>query len=58
MNHVTDTHTDSPTYDLSISSILAKIAKYHPNDDLSLVEKAFVFADEAHKGQVRKSGEP
>jgi len=55
---VTETHTDSPAYDLSIDGVLAKIAKYHPNDDLSLVERAFAFANEAHKGQVRKSGEP
>ena len=55
---MTETHTDSPIYDLSIDGILAKIAKFHPNDDLSLVERAFAFADEAHKGQVRKSGEP
>ncbi len=56
--NVTEMHTDSPTYDLSIDGILAKIAKYHPNDDLSLVERAYAFAYEAHKGQVRKSGEP
>ncbi len=58
MTNVTETHTDSPTYDLSIDGVLAKIAKYHPNDDLSLVERAYAFAYEAHKGQVRKSGEP
>jgi len=58
VTNVTETHTDSPTYDLSIDGVLAKIAKYHPNDDLSLVERAYAFAYEAHKGQVRKSGEP
>ncbi len=55
---MTETHTPGPTYDLSIDGILAKIAKYHPNDDLSLVERAYAFAYEAHKDQVRKSGEP
>jgi len=58
VTEVTETHTPGPTYDLSIDGILAKIAKYHPNDDLSLVERAYAFAYEAHKGQVRKSGEP
>ena len=38
--------------------LLNSIKKYHPSADLSLVEKAFNIADGAHKGQVRKSGEP
>ena len=31
--------------------------KYHPSDDISMIEKAFRIANDAHKGQVRKSGE-
>ena len=38
--------------------LLGSIRKYHPSADISLVEKAYHIADEAHKGQVRKSGEP
>ncbi|MCR5467745.1 MAG: bifunctional (p)ppGpp synthetase/guanosine-3',5'-bis(diphosphate) 3'-pyrophosphohydrolase [Lachnospiraceae bacterium] len=38
--------------------LIATIKKYHPSADISLVEKAYHVADEAHKGQVRKSGEP
>ena len=34
------------------------IKRYHPSEDLSMVEKAFQIADNAHKGQKRKSGEP
>ncbi len=34
------------------------IHKYHPSDDISLVEKAYSVASEAHKEQRRKSGEP
>ena len=34
------------------------IRRYHPSEDLSMVEKAFQIADNAHKGQKRKSGEP
>lgn len=37
--------------------LIASIRKYHPSTDISLVEKAYHIADEAHKGQVRKSGE-
>ena len=34
------------------------VLKYHPSDDLSIIEKAYKVADEAHKDQKRKSGEP
>lgn len=34
------------------------IAKYHPSTDISMVEKAYKVAYEAHKDQKRKSGEP
>ena len=33
------------------------VRKYHPSDDISMIEKAFRIANDAHKGQVRKSGE-
>ena len=38
--------------------LISRVKKYHPSDDISLIEKAYKLADEAHKGQVRKSGEP
>ena len=38
--------------------LLAGIRKYHPSADLSLIEKAYQIAAEAHKDQKRKSGEP
>ena len=38
--------------------LIARVQKYHPSDDISLIEKAYRIADEAHKKQVRKSGEP
>ncbi len=37
--------------------LIGEIRKYHPSDDLSQIEKAYRIADEAHKGQLRKSGE-
>lgn len=37
--------------------LLASIRKYHPSEDVSMVEKAYQIADKAHTGQVRKSGE-
>lgn len=38
--------------------LIERVRKYHPSDDISLIEKAYRLANEAHKGQVRKSGEP
>ncbi len=38
--------------------LLDRVRKYHPSDDISLSENAFKVADEAHTGQMRKSGEP
>lgn len=37
--------------------LIASVRKYHPSTDLSLIEKAYQVADEAHRGQVRRSGE-
>ncbi|MEG1575683.1 MAG: HD domain-containing protein, partial [Clostridium sp.] len=38
--------------------LVAGIRKYHPSDDISMVEKAYKIAYSAHKEQKRKSGEP
>ena len=37
--------------------LVDSVCKYHPSADISLIEKAYRIADEAHRGQVRKSGE-
>ncbi|WP_368261936.1 bifunctional (p)ppGpp synthetase/guanosine-3',5'-bis(diphosphate) 3'-pyrophosphohydrolase [Blautia wexlerae] len=34
------------------------VLKYHPSTDISMIEKAYKVASEAHEGQKRKSGEP
>ena len=34
------------------------VKKYHPSDDISLIEKAYNVANDAHRDQMRKSGEP
>ncbi len=40
------------------ADLLERIHKYHPSADVSMVEKAYKIAEEAHREQVRKSGEP
>ena len=38
--------------------LIKSVRKYHPSDDISMIEKAYQVAYKAHEGQVRKSGEP
>lgn len=38
--------------------LIDSVRKYHPSTDISMIDKAFQIANNAHKGQVRKSGEP
>ena len=40
------------------NDLITRVKKYHPSDDISLIEKAYNQAAEAHEGQLRKSGEP
>ncbi|MDR3607206.1 MAG: bifunctional (p)ppGpp synthetase/guanosine-3',5'-bis(diphosphate) 3'-pyrophosphohydrolase [Oligoflexia bacterium] len=42
----------------TLESICNTIASYYPEAKLDLVKKAYAFADEAHRGQLRSSGEP
>lgn len=39
-------------------ALIARVRKYHPSADISMIEKAYNLGKEAHKDQVRKSGEP
>lgn len=38
--------------------LISMIKKYHPSDDISMIEKAYKVAYDMHDGQCRKSGEP
>ncbi len=38
--------------------LIASVRRYHPSTDISLIEKAYKIAYEAHRDQARKSGEP
>lgn len=38
--------------------LINKVKKYHPSADVTLIEKAYKVAHDAHEGQLRKSGEP
>ena len=38
--------------------LISRVRRYHPSDDISMIEKTYKIAYAAHEGQVRKSGEP
>lgn len=40
------------------NELISSVKKYHPSADISMIEKAYRIARDAHKDQVRKSGEP
>lgn len=58
MERPVDTPADFTSPEELYKDLIDEIKKYHPSTDLSDIEKAYRIADEAHKGQLRKSGEP
>ena len=44
--------------DVLYDTLVKDVLRYHPSDDLSMIEKAYKVASEAHRNQHRKSGEP
>ena len=43
---------------MSIKSLVNQIQTYNPEAEVELLERCYRFAQKAHKGQQRKSGEP
>ena len=41
-----------------LDQLKSKIAEFKINCDMELLEKAYMFSNEAHFGQLRESGEP
>ena len=60
--HLDDGHIEKLAEYLSpedlYKDLIERVRKYHPSDDISLIEKAYRYAAKAHEGQKRKSGEP
>src|ERR671927_1337572 len=48
----------APVPEVTITSLLRKVAAYNPEADEELIASAYGTAHAAHKGQARKSGEP
>ncbi len=43
---------------IRLNDILQRVATYHPDPDLDIIKKAYVYSAKVHQGQIRKSGEP
>ena len=52
------TMEDFTSPDVLYQELITSVRKYHPSDDISMIEKAYRIAYDAHKDQRRKSGEP
>ena len=52
------TMEDFTSPEVLYKELISSVRKYHPSTDISMIEKAFNIANNAHTGQVRKSGEP
>src|ERR671919_210066 len=42
----------------TLDALLRKVRSYNPKADVRTVQRAYEFADESHRGQLRKSGDP
>ena len=52
------TMSDFTSPEVLYQELISSVRKYHPSTDMSMIEKAYKVASEAHKDQKRKSGEP
>jgi GTP diphosphokinase / guanosine-3',5'-bis(diphosphate) 3'-diphosphatase len=43
---------------IRINDIIDKVSDYHPDADLDIVDRAYIYSARVHDGQVRLSGEP
>ena len=41
-----------------IADLIERVRAYHPAADLAMIQRAYDFSAEVHKGQLRASGEP
>ncbi len=51
-------NADNWSPDELYDELIKRVRKYHPSGDITLIEKAYKIAKEAHSDQKRKSGEP
>ena len=52
------TMQDFTSPEVLYQELITSVRKYHPSTDISMIQKAYEVASDAHKDQKRKSGEP
>ena len=50
--------SDFTSPEVLYQELITSVKKYHPSTDITMIQKAYEVAKEAHKDQKRKSGEP
>src|SRR5262249_61969159 len=43
---------------IRLNDILQRVQSYHPDPDLDIIKKGYVYSAKVHQGQLRNSGEP
>lgn len=49
---------ETVAYEPTLVELIQKVRAYHPAADLNLIQRAFVFAEQQHREQRRKNGDP
>ena len=50
-------NAEAERHDHLLQELLGQVSSYNPNADADLIKRAFDYACEHHRGQLRKSGE-
>lgn len=58
VKHAGAAETSARNRMLTSQELIRRVQEYHPGADVDLIARAYAYADEAHKGQTRKSGDP
>jgi GTP pyrophosphokinase len=43
---------------LNVNELVSRVETYHPQADVDIIRHAYGYAEQAHNGQLRKSGDP
>ena len=57
-NATVKTIQDFTSPEVLYQELITSVRKYHPSTDITMIQKAYEVASDAHKDQKRKSGEP
>ena len=53
-----DPGTSQTHFSPMIAPVVRALRKYHPEEDIQVLQRAFEVANRHHRGQKRKSGDP